>query len=186
MKDVCCKIIQYLESKKCNDLLGYNKPASESEISIVECKLGISFPNYVKDSYLTFNGQHGIYPFYNWGLIPLENVIKIWYSNKQELGDIYGHGSSIGPVKPYWWQSKWIPIFENGADSYLCLDFDPMSGGQICQLISYCINDETREVQKYTFEELVMSYYKDLLDENITINKNGFTELTNKTRIRYL
>lgn len=40
-------------------------------------------------------------------------------------------------IKPMLWNSKWIPIAENGAGDYLCLDTDPADGGCYGQVLYF-------------------------------------------------
>lgn len=40
-------------------------------------------------------------------------------------------------LKPALWNSKWIPIAENGGGDYLCIDTDPSEAGFKGQVLYY-------------------------------------------------
>ena len=58
-------------------------------------------------------------------------------------------------IKPFIWNSKWIPIADNGAGDYLCMDMDPTEAGTIGQVLYYWHDWEDRSLDANSFFEFI-------------------------------
>lgn len=124
------------ELEESDSVLG--APATEAQVSEAEALLGVKFPADVRRSYLAFNGsedrwllEHGVWS-------PLQGVCDTWsmLSEGIDNGNFAGLDSEPkGPIKPDFWNKKWIPIAENGGGDVLCVDLDPAKGGTVGQII---------------------------------------------------
>ena len=87
--------------------------------------------------------------FYHSGneLIPIEQIISNWLQMKE----LYESGEFdeliVTPddgIKAYWWNPFWIPITDDGAGNFYCIDLDPDEGGNYGQVISFWHDSDER------------------------------------------
>jgi cell wall assembly regulator SMI1 len=55
-------------------------------------------------------------------------------------------GAPRGPVRPDWWNPRWVPVAGNGCGDLICLDLDPPPGGAVGQVIEFLHADQDRTV----------------------------------------
>ena len=113
--------------------------ATEEEIREAETALGVCLPGDLRYAFVLRN------PFW----LPLrgetqsiQDVVELWrlYCGVWTT-DAWGSFSiPVGPVRPDWWNCRWIPI---SLDQHCChfVDFDPAPGGQVGQIVSYDCGD---------------------------------------------
>lgn len=115
--------------------------ASEEDFQLIESTLGITLPKEMKSFYEIYNGQiwePGVESFVrNLVLSPTSQIINNWTFLQDEFDsdDLEAHIEN--ELKPVLWNSKWIPIAENGAGDYLCIDTDPSESGVVGQVLYF-------------------------------------------------
>ncbi len=70
--------------------------------------------------------------------------------------------SVAGPVKPVWWNRRWVPLFDDGAGNSLCVDLDPDEGGGAGQIVQYWHDDTSRTVEAPDFKSVLASVMNEL------------------------
>lgn len=145
-------LIQRLDTwrqQRSSDALTIPPGATEQEIHEVETALGVRLPEDLRTAFALRN------PFW----LPLSHEMQ----TIQEVGELWnlycgvwtteawGNGSiATGPVRPDWWNPRWIPITFNQGHSYF-VDLDPAPGGQIGQIVSYdCGNPRVQLIDPRT------------------------------------
>ncbi len=148
--------------------------ATDAEIRKAEDAMGIKFPDDVRASYRIHNGQLGSAAelLGDWQLLPLEYMVLEWQTLDKVL-DSGGFGDNTGtphgPVRPMWWNPKWIPVAHNGAGDYRCLDLDPPAKGKVGQIIAYWHTMDTREKLAPSFRAWLQRFAKDLESGRYTV-----------------
>jgi cell wall assembly regulator SMI1 len=115
--------------------------ASEEQIADTERKVGLRFPDPVRESYRMHNGsgEHAVFE-YGFALLSLDEIARslaMWRSHVAQglFADL--EGKPDGPIKPYWWNPKWFPVTHNNGGDHHCVDLDPMPGGAAGQVIKF-------------------------------------------------
>ena len=118
--------------------------ASDSEIDQFEAAIGLTLPPDVRESYSIHNGGLGHTCLLWYELLPLGSVLKWWQTYLEwQRKDGWGLGEDWkpfdvrGPIKPYWWTSKRIPLLDASGD-HVMLDLDPAEDGNYGQIIDHC------------------------------------------------
>jgi cell wall assembly regulator SMI1 len=134
-------------------------PASTEEIERVQAALDITFPAALTSSLLIHNGQFvvgALEPNLIHGrLLPLERMCEDWrlWEDLRAQGTFDGLRSwPEGPVKPDWWNPRWIPVTRTWGGDYDCVDLDPAAGGASGQVIKMYHDDLSRVVLAPSFE----------------------------------
>ncbi|MWV43331.1 SMI1/KNR4 family protein [Paenibacillus sp. HJL G12] len=133
------------------DALNLLPGAADEELTHLEDKIGTKLPEEMKHFYKVHNGQNwtaGSHTFVrNLTLLPLSAIRDSWNFLQEEF-DPDGLEMDIEPgIKPMLWNSKWIPIAENGAGDYLCLDTDPAGEGTYGQVLYFWHDWGNRSVE---------------------------------------
>lgn len=142
--------------------------ASEEELQLVENILGVSLPEEMKSFYRVYNGQvwhfQGNALVRNLTLSPTFKIIENWKFLQREFDPDDDLELDIEEaIKPVFWNSKWIPIAENGGGDYLCIDMEPSETGVFGQVIYYWHDWGNRSVEAENLYEFI----KICLDEEL-------------------
>lgn len=176
MKKVWKKIEECLENNAKHVLDSLQPGATDEEIAETERYLGVKFPEEVKKSYKIHNGQ---YPSKMIGFIEgrdflsLEEIKSQWTIWKElvEGGDFEGNeGEPEGPVKPDWYNLKWIPITHNGGGDHHCIDLDPAEEGNIGQIIEMWHDDGARTVVAKSLKDWLKEFANALEEGEYIVN----------------
>jgi cell wall assembly regulator SMI1 len=128
-------------------------PSDDVKVERLQKKLRLTLPADFVASVLIHDGQkseaeHGLFPAPadvlpepSYRLFTLTDVAREWAMMK-ELHDI---GQFEGARKPkpargiqnVVWSLGWVPIADNGAGDYFCLDLAPAKGGTVGQVILF-------------------------------------------------
>jgi cell wall assembly regulator SMI1 len=133
--------------------------ASASEVKQAEAALKLKFPKEVRDSYLIHNGSLDTAVLIRWSLMSLSELVQTWqaWSHGLESGafDDPGFASKPkGPIRPDWFNPKWMPVAENENGDYVYVDLAPAKGGTVGQLIDFWRDgDGATNVLAQTFDE---------------------------------
>ncbi|HDX9500114.1 TPA: SMI1/KNR4 family protein [Bacillus thuringiensis] len=116
--------------------------AGDEDFQLIEDTLGLTLPEEMKSFYRVYNGQiwePGVNPFVrNLTLSPISEIISNWEFLQEEFDPDDDLEPDIEKeLKPALWNSKWIPIAENGGGDYLCIDTDPSEVGFTGQVLYY-------------------------------------------------
>jgi cell wall assembly regulator SMI1 len=140
--------------------------ASASEISETEKVLNITFPEEVRESYRIHNGTDFDSSFFeNRYLLNLANVIAHWEAMCEFTKQSLFQDSLANPddkIKRVWWSEKWIPLMDDCNGDYLCLDMDPMPGGDVGQFISFETDLGPQRVLGKSFRDWLSHFADDL------------------------
>jgi cell wall assembly regulator SMI1 len=143
--------------------------ATPEAIRRAEVALGIDFPANVRAGFAIHDGQDERYPgvLADWRPMPLEYVVQKWRMLKElldtgEFGDADSVVDAKGPLLPQWWNPGWIPLLDNGAGDFYCVDMSPGEGGEIGQIVTFWHVDTRREVIAGSFTELMADFDRDL------------------------
>ncbi len=133
--------------------------ANDEEFQLIEKTLDVSLPEEMKSLYRMYNGQdwqHGGNPFVrNLTLSPTFEIMKNWKFIQEEF-DPEDLELDIGEeIKPVLWNSKWIPIAENGGGDYLCIDTDPSESGVVGQVLYFWHDWGNRSVEAKNLFEFI-------------------------------
>ncbi|PZD72455.1 hypothetical protein C1752_03556 [Acaryochloris thomasi RCC1774] len=141
--------------------------ASEEDIKNAETKLGIEFPEDVRESYRIHNGRldeegflSGWTEFYS-----LEDIFRQWdiWREVLETEPLIDFQREIeGPIKPDLFNLRWIPLLGNGCGDHCCLDLDPSPEGQVGQVIVLIHDDLDMEVSAPSFRALLANFADEL------------------------
>jgi cell wall assembly regulator SMI1 len=125
------------------------KPAKDAKIAQLEKKLSVKLPAEAIDIYRRHDGQTMGPPIAgDWKFLSLKSVEIQWEIQKKLLDDgafASATATAKGPVRPLWWNAKWIPVTFNGSGDLQCIDLDPADGGKIGQIVVYRHDHELRE-----------------------------------------
>ncbi|WP_136604857.1 SMI1/KNR4 family protein [Paenibacillus dokdonensis] len=133
------------------DALNLLPGAEDEEIASLEVKLGLTLPEEMKSFYKVHNGQNwsaGSHSFVrNLTLTPIAAVMDNWAFLQEEFDPDDMEKDIESGIKPMLWNAKWIPIAENGAGDYLCLDTDPTEEGNYGQVLYFWHDWGNRSVE---------------------------------------
>jgi len=129
---------------------GLQDPATDEQIREAQEALSVVFPPEMLEVYRCHDGQSGISaPLTGtWKLLRLATVVKQWQIQQQLMADeSFASTPAIasGPVKPVWWNVRWIPVASNGSGDLQCVDLDPAEGGRVGQVVVCWHDREARE-----------------------------------------
>ncbi len=141
--------------------------AWEEEIQVLEARLGIEFPQDVRESYRIHNGMFGEEGFIcGWSeFYPLEEIFTHWdcWTDMLEVGEFFDSKSTPkGPIKTDWWNRKWIPLLGNGGGDHCCIDLDPAPEGQWGQVIAMWHETGAEDVLAPSFKNFLANFAEEL------------------------
>jgi internalin A len=157
--------------------------ASEEKIFSVETKIGIVFPDELRELLLRHDGEImpqenlGIGILFGYQFIGLDKIEHIYdlsvavnEIHKNEDSDFFNFQSvPRGCVKPDFFNPMWLPFagFYDGA--HLALDFDPGPNGVVGQVINFGRDDMTRFQLAKDFKDLLIK-----INESYQMQRNHY------------
>jgi cell wall assembly regulator SMI1 len=140
--------------------------ASEAKIQETERIIRVHFPSALRESYLVHDGTGDISAwFLNQYLLSLAEIAaKFTMMTGIIEAGIFANFpvSPTGPIKPVRWSRRWIPISDDGAGDYLCVDLDPDPGGEVGQVIKTNHEIGPERVLAKGFREFLSGFADDL------------------------
>jgi len=168
----------------------HTKPASESDIKLVEEETGIKLPEDFVNFLRTQNGANGVSPLFGDGheLLTCQQIIAVYkYGLKnhkistddllqyQEWKELASENliSINGPVKPHESHTNWLPISDQNGDILRYLDFDPAKGGTLGQVIEVDWECFRWQVLAPSFKAFLSKYYDELINGHYEVDEFG-------------
>ncbi len=121
--------------------------ATLEELAELEKEMKVRFSEAFKQAWLLHNGSNGLLVCPNACFLPLslpaddpgQSVLRAWRDHCSYIKEWYRGEYSYpeGPIRCDRFHRKWIPISYNGGGDYDCLDFAPLEGGTIGQVIHW-------------------------------------------------
>jgi cell wall assembly regulator SMI1 len=141
--------------------------ATDQQINKAERRLGVTFPEPVRQSYRIHDGQEPDGPALidAWEFLSLERIVDEWDVWKQLLdgGEFARSRSKPEPgIRGDWWAPRWIPLTYSGSGDHHCLDLDPAPGGTLGQVILMYHDMTERPLVAPSFEAWLGRFADDL------------------------
>ena len=123
-----------------------NEGVSNKDIKAAQAKMGLNFPEYLKELYLTNNGDDneaicgmimGLH------FLSLESLLNEWMGLKKIADDpkINNSGSfsstPMASIKRCYADVKWIPFCTDGSGNFIGIDLAPGPNGKAGQIINF-------------------------------------------------
>jgi cell wall assembly regulator SMI1 len=166
VKDLWQRIETWLSSHGGNDIVAkLPQGASEEALDSIESEIGVPLPDDVKDFLRVHDGDGEQAIILCQTLLACTDIVGSWRILKElaDDGDFDGErGDPDGPVKPDWWNARWIPLVYDGNSNYYCADLDPDEGGRPGQVVLFWHDDETRSVQAPSFQAWIEAFVGEL------------------------
>lgn len=133
--------------------------ATDQDFAHVEDALGVQIPDQLKAFYRIHNGQEEQTEttcfLRNLTLLPIHEIIEQWTFLQKEFDPDDWEVDAQQEVKPFAWNSKWIPIAANGGGDYLCIDTDPTEEGTVGQVLYFWHDWEYRSIEAFSLFEFI-------------------------------
>ncbi len=185
MDDVWVRIEAWLESNAPEMLRALRPGAELDAIRATEATLGVTFPDDMVASYRIHDGQTALsYALMGeWELLSLEDVITEWETMRDLHLDEAPHdeGTPADPVRPMWWNTRWVPVAYNGGGDLQCVDLDPAPNGTVGQMTTFWHMDAEREQLAPSFRDWLSEYADDLEQGKYVVHREN--EITTIKRI---
>lgn len=146
---------------------GFNAPATDDEIVVLEGAVGAKLPEDFIASWKIHGGQadqDGVC-FEGESLLDIKGILSEWTCWRDLVVDGEFDGMTSDPdagVKDAWYNLAWIPFTRNGMGDCLCIDLDPAPGGTVGQVIRMWHDDDRRERVAASFEEWLCRMVTDI------------------------
>lgn len=147
------------------DFFDWGPPASRHELASLEEGVECVLPNDVRETYAIYNGDNKQCVLPGGYLMDLSEVSKTWKMFKTPFDEGLFEGSETtpeGPIKPDWWNPRWIPVLHNGGGDYHCIDMDPAPGGSVGQFFKFQHETGPSNVLALSFGEFLEDFANDL------------------------
>ena len=159
-----------------------NEPANPTQISSLEEKLNLEFPDSFKELYLVYNGQKGKINtgvFYGLEFLSLDGIYDQWKSwaeivdTENEEGmkalSMFSKSHIDGQIKEIYANKKWVPFAHDWGGNFLGIDFDPDVNGISGQIINFGRDEDEKFVVANSFSEFIKWYARELNNGNYNI-----------------
>jgi cell wall assembly regulator SMI1 len=161
-----------------------NAPADEQGIRDTEKRLGIDFPQSIRELFLLANGQpaRSVALEGSFTLMSLRQIEEAHlflcgaFPDGVDVHDPDHESIDADPgVRAIWWSRGWIPVMVNGGGDYLCIDLAPADGGVIGQIITW-YHDETFRERVATGMDALLAALADRLSSGRCRIEDGLIE----------
>jgi cell wall assembly regulator SMI1 len=133
-----------------------NPGTTEAAIQGLETALRVGpLPDGFVQSWRIHDGQHWktCLPLIagwlgSYSILPLGRIESRYDSASVLLSGEFDslRGAPRGPVRPDWWNPRWVPVAGNASGDAICLDLDPPPGGAVGQVIEFLHDEKDRTV----------------------------------------
>ena len=141
--------------------------------------MGLTLPADVRESYRLHDGSRDEYGILPWGyfLLPLPCVLDSWRAWKAQLDREPRDAAPTepkGPIRPVYWNPRWVPVSHNGGGDHQCIDLDPAAGGRAGQVIQFSHEVGPLCVLAAGFGQWLQGYARDLEAGRYRFDKDDF------------
>ena len=140
MKDAWDRIGAWLAANAPEMLSSLRPGATRGEIRAAEAAMGVVFPDDMVASYLVHDGQEELsYGLMGeWDLLSLELMTIQWEGMRDLPADDQPRDvdNPAAPVRPEYWNPRWVPVAYNGGGNLHCVDLDPAPAGIMGQMVT--------------------------------------------------
>jgi cell wall assembly regulator SMI1 len=158
-----------------------NGGATQEQIEELERVIGAKLPGDFVEFYKVHNGQTpikfdpNISLFDHTKLMSIDEIIEVWEMWKElvDAGEFIDHKNKpkesnpgIG-IKNDWWNTLWVPFFNDGDSNHYCIDLDPAKDGNYGQVIQTWHDDKDRKFIARSFKDWFVQFKEDLLNEKL-------------------
>jgi len=133
MQEIWERIEQWYFDNAPEALENLQPGAREPEIQFVERRLGICFPDDVRESYRFHNGQFEYEPY----LIGLNEYTQVGMVllSMEDIVDVWELWNELAERRESFWSPKWIPLTSDNAGNSICLDYAKSSDFRSTKII---------------------------------------------------
>ncbi len=144
--------------------LGLHPGATDDDIKSAEVRMGVEFPDDLRESYRCHDGQ-ALYEtgiVYGIPLMPLEDVEREWNSWQSCLED--GDGISSGEsyrsfpahaAQYFNYASGWIPLTDDSGGNSLAVDMSPGERGVAGQVLAFGADDDFHPIFAHSWAQFL-------------------------------
>lgn len=167
---------------------GLTGPASEEAIAEVEETIGMTFPDDLRESYLTQDGLEygetelnifmappGGFDDMAFCLLPIDEVAAEWAVWKDLIdgGDFDGAESEPDDaIQNTWWSDGWIPVASNGGGDFICVDMKPSETGSVGQVICAWHDMDERKLVAGSWSAYLESLVQQMEADQVTYSSD--------------
>lgn len=144
-----------------------NAPVSPGRLVALAANLRTPIPQDLQEAWAVHDGQAPDAP----GLVNAATLLSVQGMQAQwaiwkalwDAGQFAGSNAEArGPVRPEWWNPRWLPFTHDGAGNHLCLDLDPALGGRPGQVIQVWHDSPERIVIAPSFADWFSGFAVDV------------------------
>jgi cell wall assembly regulator SMI1 len=142
--------------------------ATKKMIADAEAKLGLSFPDGLKEMLALCDGDDEAGLIGGWSLLGIDAIVSRASLMKelQQKGIFDEAEADPHPrVRSAWWSIRWIPIGSSGGGDLICVDLDPGPQGKVGQVILFYHDDGKRLVIADSLAQWLGAIARDLEDD---------------------
>lgn len=166
MDEIWTRLEIFLQQNAPQIYAGLAPGATEDEIAETEVRIGFPFPTDVRQFYLRHNGQADEGYCFIPGYFRLLSVSETFQEWEEEGYDFfYNDDPNSAPdprVKCVFGDPAWIATATDIGGNAICLDFDPLPGGTVGQVISWDHEGSFRECLAPSFRAWMEIFASDL------------------------
>jgi cell wall assembly regulator SMI1 len=158
-----------------------NEGATQEQIDELERVIGAKLPTDFVEFYKIHNGQTPIKfdpeitLFNHAKLMSIDEIIEVWdmWKGLVEAGEFIDNKNKPKKTNPDtgikndWWNTLWIPFFDDGNSNHYCIDLDPAQDGNYGQVIQTWHDDKDRKLIARSFKDWFIQFKDDLLNEKL-------------------
>jgi len=164
-----------------------NEGATQAEIDELQSLMGVKLPADLIEFYKIHNGQTPIkfdpdIAFFNhhklMSVAEITEVRTMWTDMVEagEFVDRKGLPKRSKPdagIKDGWWNTLWLPFFDDANSNHYCIDLDPSPEGNYGQVIQTWHDDHERRLIAPSLKAWFIQYKEDLATGKLVVKTHG-------------
>ncbi len=177
IKDIWDRIEAWLGTNAPEMLSSLRPGATRDDIQAAEVTLCVTFPDDMVSSYLVHDGQEDLsYALMgDWDVLSLELMVIQWeiMRNLPPDDDPRDVDDPTNPVRPDWWNLRWVPVSYDDGGDLRCVDLDPTPAGIVGQMIVFWHTHRERDRLALSFRDWLSGYADDLEQGKYAVGEEG-------------
>jgi cell wall assembly regulator SMI1 len=150
--------------------------ATEEQIAGAEEVLGVRFPEEMRATYRFCNGHNLRWFLEEGSLMSLKQIVGQWEMLNEVLDegpmDLSPEDTPKDPIRPIWWNRGWVQFVDNSGNG-ACIDYDPLPGGVVGQVIYRDHEKGPVRVLARSFREWLEQFADDLDRGAFAVDESG-------------